>query len=166
MRVCRESRAAQQDARAPPRSPHHSSNGGAASSSSADMEPPTASPRLAEACGVPCSPQRVSATREVYLSQPRTPSASMTPRTKQLYAFGSSTAETLSDINAQLIQQPGSEVAVRALRQLSNTPPHPHVVLQAASLMPSQVSNNGEAPQGAPSSESRKRRLVDSDDFC
>mmetsp|Transcript_7161 Transcript_7161/g.12032 ORF Transcript_7161/g.12032 Transcript_7161/m.12032 type:complete len:873 (-) Transcript_7161:575-3193(-) len=79
--------------------------------------------------GVRCgaSPQRVSGTREVYVSQPRTPSGTMmTPRTRTLYAFGDTPAEKsekLLHINHQLNSSMATHDGVQALQQLSSTPP-------------------------------------------
>ena len=43
------------------------------------------------------SPVRVSSNRDVYVSQPRTPSLGMTPRTRTLYAFSDTPAQTASE---------------------------------------------------------------------
>ena len=115
------------------------------------------------------SPQRVTASRDVYLSHPRTPSAaSMTPKTKTLYAFSDSPAvslrhgEQLSNINSQLNNlQSGTDVAcVRALRQLSSTPPHlPNTASALSSQAPSSPTDSVNGTNGTAPMDGFKRRL-------
>lgn len=102
-------------------------------------------------CGT--SPQRVSDSREVYVSQPRTPSGTMmTPRTRTLYAFGDTPAEKsekLLHINHQLNSIVATHDGVQALQQLSSTPP-PRTNMPAPSddgsrkrVLPSQQEGGG-----------------------
>ena len=88
---------------------------------------------LPNEAGGTASPQKVSAERDVYVSQPRTPSATMTPRTRTLYAFGDTPNEKLQHINHQLNCDPGSDgAAMQALRQLSSTPQSRQAAVPAA----------------------------------
>lgn len=98
------------------------------------------------------SPQRVQ--RDLYVSQPRTPSALMTPRTRTLYAFGDTPAEKLQRINHQINCQPGSEgAAMNALRQLGSGSPSGSV----RSLAPT-PTNLDDASRKRPYSESGPNR--------
>ena len=106
------------------------------------------------------SPQRVIEGRDVWVSQPRTPSNGMTPRTRTLYSFGDSPGgnlgrvDNLQRMNHQLSNAPSDgSVAAFALRALSNTP--------SRAGTPTVSSPLGGRNMGAPQAEmpSRKRLL-------
>jgi len=97
-----------------------------------------ASPSLSRLTRGSASPQRVSAQRDVYVSQPRTPS-SMTPRTKTLYAFGDTPAAKLQTINLQLNRTPGSDAgAMHVLHQMRSSGNSPAPQPAAAGQSPSE----------------------------
>ena len=141
----------------------------------------TASPRPggAVARGL-ASPQRVISSRDVFVSHPRTPSASMTPRTRTLYAFGDSPAgnlgrvDNLQHVNHSLSCAPSDgNVAANALRALSTTPsragtpsaPSPGPASSSAGLMPAPPpeppSRKRSAEGGGMSRKQLQRRLND-----
>jgi retinoblastoma-associated protein len=107
------------------------------------------------------SPQRVIGGRDVWISHPRTPSGSMTPRTRTLYAFGDSPGgnlgrlDSLQRVNHQLNSGPtDGSVAANALRALSTTP--------SRASTPSRTSpsvRSGLMPAPPPEIPSRKRSL-------
>lgn len=122
----------------------------------------TSAPVSAPSTGAACAPIAASASntspqrvqRDLYISQPRTPSALMTPRTRTLYAFGDTPAEKLQRINHQLNCQPGSEgAAMNALRQLGSGSPSNSV----HSLAPT-PTNFDEATRKRPHPESTPNR--------
>jgi retinoblastoma-associated protein len=106
------------------------------------------------------SPQRVIGGRDVWVSHPRTPSASMTPRTRLLYAFGDSPGsnlgrlDSLQRVNHQLNSGPtDGSVAANALRALSTTPS------RSGTPSRSPGARSGLMPAPPPEMPSRKRSL-------
>jgi len=112
-----------------------------------------ASPSLGVLTRGGASPQRVSEQRDVYVSQPRTPS-SMTPRTKTLYSFGDTPAAKLETINSQLRSTGSDGAAMHALHQMRSS------TLQHGLLPSSQVAEEEASETGG-----RKRSLNLSQDL-
>jgi len=107
------------------------------------------------------SPQRVIGGRDMWISHPRTPSASMTPRTRTLYAFGDSPGgnlgrmDNLQRVNHQLNSGPtDGSVAANALRALSTTPSRAGTPSRSSPSV-----KGGLMPAPPPEVPSRKRSL-------